>query len=77
MSKAAVLNSIVPTTFNVDYSVSTDSRPAYSGPVRNQGGCGSCWAFSGSAEIESYFMKDHKLVLDLSEQQMVDCLPAV
>lgn len=46
-------------------------------PVKHQGLCGSCWAFAGVAGLESYFMKKHNLWLDLSEQQMVDCLPAV
>lgn len=41
--------------------------------VKNQGSCGSCWSFAGVAELESFFLWKHKLYLDLSEQQMVDC----
>ena len=41
--------------------------------VRNQGGCGSCWAISAAGSIESaYFLKTKKLQ-DVSVQQMVDC----
>jgi hypothetical protein len=43
--------------------------------VKDQGGCGSCWAFASIAEIESFYLWKHKLYLDLSEQQMVDCVP--
>jgi cathepsin L len=68
------LNSVIPTVFSIDYS-SSDNLCITN--VKNQGSCGSCWAFAGVAELESYFMKYHKLLLDLSEQQMVDCLPAV
>ena len=73
ISKAGLLNDVVPSVFNIDYSQS----PILITNVKDQGSCGSCWAFAGIAEIESYFIKSHSLYLDLSEQQMVDCLPAV
>ena len=48
-------------------------------PIRDQGWCGSCWAFSASAVIESnllmYSDKEYSVnTLHLSEQQQVDCV---
>lgn len=42
-------------------------------PVKNQGPCGSCWAFGAVAGIESHYSIYRNLTLDLSEQELVDC----
>lgn len=43
-------------------------------PVKNQGSCGSCWAFAGIAAMESAVMKvNGSQAPDLSEQQIVSC----
>ena len=42
-------------------------------PIKDQGQCGSCWAFSAIASIESAYAITHQSLYDLSEQQLVDC----
>jgi len=45
-------------------------------PVKNQGQCGSCWAFSTVENVESMWIRAGKATnttLDLSPQQVVDC----
>ena len=43
--------------------------------VRNQGACGSCWAFGATASHESYQVQFQgaDISINLSEQQIVDC----
>ncbi|MDD3642306.1 MAG: C1 family peptidase [Candidatus Krumholzibacteria bacterium] len=42
-------------------------------PARNQGGCGSCWAFAAVGQLESHVRIFDARVFDLSEQAILDC----
>lgn len=42
-------------------------------PVKDQGQCGSCWAFSAIQAMESVWAINHNTLYSLSEQNMVDC----
>ena len=69
----AVEYQLVSTTFdNIPRSI--DYRDKYVTPVKNQGKCGSCWAFSTIEEIESQVaFKTGKVPPPLSVEQVLVC----
>merc|ERR1711998_681259 len=42
-------------------------------PVKDQGSCGSCWAFSTVGTLESAYQIATGKLVSLAEQQLVDC----
>jgi len=60
---------------NVDADVasSVDWTGRYTTPVKDQGQCGSCWAFSGTEQIESDAMREHGWIGTLSTMEMTSC----
>jgi cathepsin F len=43
------------------------------GPVKNQGSCGGCWAFSANANLEGLYARKYGSFRSFSEEQLVDC----
>jgi C1A family cysteine protease len=71
-TRAAVkTNFTAPTVDPTNYDW---SKTQYVTPVKDQGQCGSCWAFSATETIESYFaLAGKRQAVSLSEEQIVDC----
>lgn len=41
--------------------------------AKNQGGCGSCWAFATVASFEGQLILKNQIYTEVSEQELVDC----
>jgi len=42
-------------------------------PIKNQGQCGSCWAFSATEQLESQYFQTYGSLKELSPQQVTSC----
>jgi len=54
---------------SVDWSL----NPGVVTPPKNQGQCGSCWAFSTTGAVEAHYAIATGSLTSLSEQELVDC----
>lgn len=62
-----------PEGSSVNIPVSYNYCPTYCTPIRNQGSCGSCWAFSTVGTMEQHLYYFHGVSTNLAEQYLLRC----
>lgn len=62
----------LPTLTNVAESLDWRTQGVVN-PIKDQGQCGSCWAFSAAGAVESSYAITNGKLYSLAEQQLVDC----
>jgi len=65
-------NSTVIDALPTSFDWRTHSPPVVT-PIKDQGKCGSCWAFSTNGNIEGQWALAGNPIVSLSEQNLVDC----
>ncbi|CAL9014299.1 unnamed protein product [Prunus brigantina] len=78
--RAAELTSSANISFRYEDLSSTDVPPSIDwrekgavAPIKDQGSCGCCWAFSAVAAVEGIIQIKTGKLISLSEQQLLDC----